>query len=84
MTPCIQGMYLYIILVYITIDSNLLFKGVYILKQKLQFFQKLKVKLSLSFIVVLLLPGLIIGSLSYLTAKDAVEEEVFNGCFAKC
>ena len=79
MTSCIQGMYLYIILVYITIDSNLLFKGVYILKQKLQFFQKLKVKLSLSFIIILLLPGLIIGLLSYLTAKDAVEEEVLTG-----
>ena len=49
------------------------------MKQKWQFFQRLKVKLILSFVVVLLLPGLIIGSLSYLTAKDAVEKEVLSG-----
>lgn len=46
------------------------------MKQKLQFFQSIKVKLILSFMIVLIIPGLIIGSLGYTTAKNAVEKEV--------
>ncbi|MCQ6275259.1 methyl-accepting chemotaxis protein [Bacillus sp. V3B] len=42
-------------------------------------FRNLKVKLMLAFSFILIVPAVIIGSLAYLTAKDAVEHEMLDG-----
>ena len=39
----------------------------------------MNVKLILAFIVILMLPAISIGTLSYTTAKDAVEKEILHG-----
>lgn len=45
----------------------------------LSFFQSLRGKLITSFLILLLIPSIAIGSLAYLTAKDAVQSEVLSG-----
>ena len=43
----------------------------------------INVKLSVAFIVILMLPAISIGTLSYTTAKDAVENTFIHGIGAK-
>lgn len=42
-------------------------------------FRNIKVKLIISFAIVLIIPAIIIGTLSYLEAEKAVEKEILNG-----
>lgn len=42
-------------------------------------FQNLKVKLIVAFLIVLVIPALVIGTLSFVTAKNAVKEEMLKG-----
>lgn len=49
------------------------------MKRMLRRLQNIKVKLNLSFALVLIVPAIIIGSLAYITAKDAVKLEILDG-----
>ncbi|MEK5037600.1 methyl-accepting chemotaxis protein [Sporosarcina sp. FSL K6-3457] len=41
--------------------------------------QNIKVKLMLSFVLILMIPAIIVGALAYVTAKDAVKNEILTG-----
>ena len=43
------------------------------------FMSNIKVKLIVAFIIILIIPAISIGLLSYSTAKDAVEHEILQG-----
>ena len=43
------------------------------------YMSNIKVKLIIAFIIILIIPAISIGLLSYSTAKDAVENEILHG-----
>ena len=49
------------------------------MKSILSFFRNIKTKLIFAFAIILIIPGVTIGSLAYLTAKDTVEDEMLSG-----
>lgn len=54
-------------------------RGTDFVKRLLTHVKKLKVKLVLSFTLLLIIPSVLVGALAYTTAKDAVKNEILDG-----